>query len=101
MSTACIGFADKDLTGQAPLLGINILQTDITLPSTIPLVLNALGGRKADLVVCDGAPDGMSPQKMDASTCDADMAVTGVHDLDSYLHSQLLLAVRCYLSAGL
>lgn len=45
---------------QAPLPGITILQTDITLPSTIPLVLNALGGRKADLVVCDGAPDGMS-----------------------------------------
>jgi len=24
----------------------------------VPLVLDALGGRKADLVVCDGAPDG-------------------------------------------
>jgi 23S rRNA U2552 (ribose-2'-O)-methylase RlmE/FtsJ len=36
------------------------LQTDITLPSTIPLVLGALGGKKADLVVCDGAPDGKS-----------------------------------------
>lgn len=47
---------------QAPLKNITILQTDITLPSTIPLVLNALGGRKADLVVCDGAPDGVSTQ---------------------------------------
>lgn len=46
------------LTLQAPLPGFTILQTDITLPSTIPLVLSALGGRKADLVVCDGAPDG-------------------------------------------
>ncbi|KAK8845574.1 hypothetical protein IAR55_006289 [Kwoniella newhampshirensis] len=64
-----------DLQPMAPLPNITILQTDITLPSTIPLVLDALGGRKADLVVCDGAPD-----------------VTGVHDLDAYLHSQLLLA---------
>ncbi|OXG37176.1 tRNA (cytidine32/guanosine34-2'-O)-methyltransferase [Cryptococcus neoformans Bt15] len=64
-----------DLQPMAPLPNITTLQTDITLPSTIPLVLDALGGRKADLVVCDGAPD-----------------VTGVHDLDAYLHSQLLLA---------
>ncbi|WWC58150.1 uncharacterized protein I303_100685 [Kwoniella dejecticola CBS 10117] len=64
-----------DLQPMARLPNITILQTDITLPSTIPLVLDALGGRKADLVVCDGAPD-----------------VTGVHDLDAYLHSQLLLA---------
>lgn len=45
---------------KAPLPNITTLQTDITLPSTIPLVLDALGGRKADLVVCDGAPDGTS-----------------------------------------
>ncbi|WWC85840.1 uncharacterized protein L201_000707 [Kwoniella dendrophila CBS 6074] len=64
-----------DLQPMARLPNITILQTDITLPSTIPLVLDALGGRRADLVVCDGAPD-----------------VTGVHDLDAYLHSQLLLA---------
>ncbi|WVQ93557.1 hypothetical protein IAU59_000632 [Kwoniella sp. CBS 9459] len=64
-----------DLQPMAPLPNITTLQTDITLPSTIPLVLDALDGRKADLVVCDGAPD-----------------VTGVHDLDAYLHSQLLLA---------
>lgn len=51
---------------QAPLPNITILQTDITLPSTIPLVLNALGGRKADLVVCDGAPDG-TPLPIDSS----------------------------------
>lgn len=49
-----------DLQPMAPLPNITTLQTDITLPSTIPLVLDALGGRKADLVVCDGAPDGSS-----------------------------------------
>lgn len=43
---------------QAPLTGITTLQADITVPNTVPLVLDALGGRKADLVICDGAPDG-------------------------------------------
>jgi tRNA (cytidine32/guanosine34-2'-O)-methyltransferase len=51
------------------------LQADLTTPSTIPLVLSHLGHTKADLVICDGAPD-----------------VTGVHDLDAYLHHQLLMA---------
>jgi tRNA (cytidine32/guanosine34-2'-O)-methyltransferase len=78
---------------QAPLKNITILQTDITLPSTIPLVLNALGGRKADLVVCDGAPDGRLDPLCDMVRLPADQLVTGVHDLDAYLHSQLLLAV--------
>ncbi|KAL7418693.1 hypothetical protein Q5752_006376 [Cryptotrichosporon argae] len=64
-----------DLQPMAPLPNITIFQADITRPPTVPLVLSALGGRKADLVVCDGAPD-----------------VTGVHDLDAYLHAQLLRA---------
>ncbi|BEJ12474.1 hypothetical protein CspHIS471_0209340 [Cutaneotrichosporon sp. HIS471] len=64
-----------DLQPMAPLSGITTLQADITVPNTVPLVLDALGDRKADLVICDGAPD-----------------VTGVHDLDAYLHSQLILA---------
>jgi 23S rRNA U2552 (ribose-2'-O)-methylase RlmE/FtsJ len=42
----------------APLPGITTMQVDITVPETVPHVLEALGGRKADLVVCDGAPDG-------------------------------------------
>ena len=33
------------------------------------------GGQRADLVVCDGAPD-----------------VTGLHDIDEYVQAQLLLA---------
>lgn len=88
---------------KAPLVNITTLQTDITLPSTIPLVLNALGGRKADLVVCDGAPDGaclLVHTHNRALHCaqlapilHRLIAVTGVHDLDAYLHSQLLLAV--------
>lgn len=47
-----------DLQPMAPLPGITELQADITTPETVPRVLEALGGRKADLVVCDGAPDG-------------------------------------------
>ena len=77
---------------KAPLPNITILHTDITLPSTVPLVLDALGGRKADLVVCDGAPDGSSSRVQPPSSADT-KTVTGVHDLDAYLHSQLLLAV--------
>ncbi|ORY34243.1 kinase-like domain-containing protein [Naematelia encephala] len=83
-----------DLQPMAPLPNITILQTDITLPSTIPLVLNALGGRKADLVVCDGAPDGAWYRPLPSSPLASahPLTVTGVHDLDAYLHSQLLLA---------
>lgn len=66
----------------APIRDCTTLQADITLPPTIPLILSHLSSpgaaqviRKADLVICDGSPD-----------------ITGVHDLDAYLHSQLLLA---------
>ena len=46
------------------------------LPSAPPpQVISHFEGRKAELVVCDGAPD-----------------VTGLHDLDEYVQAQLLLA---------
>ena len=81
-----------DLQPLAPLEGITILKGDITHPSTIPRILsalsqssvppstetqsqpNAIDGRedKIDLVLSDGAPD-----------------ITGLHDLDAYLSSQL------------
>lgn len=64
-----------DLQPMAPLRHTTTLQADLTTPCTIPLVLSHLDNRKADLVICDGAPD-----------------VTGVHDLDAYLHHQLLMA---------
>lgn len=41
-----------------------------------------MGGEKADLVVCDGAPD-----------------VTGLHDWDEYMQIQLLMSVRYTLKA--
>jgi tRNA (cytidine32/guanosine34-2'-O)-methyltransferase len=75
-----------DLQPMAPLEGITMLKADITHPSTIPLLLQALdpetfdpesstASHPVDLVLSDGAPD-----------------VTGLHDLDIYIQSQLLFA---------
>ncbi len=72
-----------DLQPMSPLEGIICLRADITHPATVPLMLSALdpvykpgsGVQPVDLVICDGAPD-----------------VTGLHDLDIYVQSQLLFA---------
>ncbi|RDA90980.1 hypothetical protein CP533_3111 [Ophiocordyceps camponoti-saundersi (nom. inval.)] len=71
-----------DLQPMAPLPGITTLRADITHPTTVPLLLSALdgdekpdGNNRVDLVLSDGAPD-----------------VTGLHDLDMYVQSRLLLA---------
>lgn len=86
-----------DLQPMAPIPGVIEVLGDITSLETATTVVNALQHPElaigttpavdpvvqgtdedlplADLVVCDGAPD-----------------VTGVHDLDEYLHAQLLLA---------
>jgi tRNA (cytidine32/guanosine34-2'-O)-methyltransferase len=79
-----------DLQPISPLAGITTLRADITHPATVPLLLSALdpdydasAGDKnsassqhpVDLVLSDGAPD-----------------VTGLHDLDIYIQSQLLFA---------
>ncbi|KAK1995077.1 FtsJ-like methyltransferase [Colletotrichum falcatum] len=89
-----------DLQPISPLPGIITLRADITHPATVPLLLKALdpdydGGSAAkqqatdrvDLVISDGAPD-----------------VTGLHDLDIYVQSQLLFAALnlalCVLKPG-
>ena len=86
-----------DLQPMSPLEGITTLQADITHPSTIPLLLGALDDQydpenpkaqhPVDLVISDGAPD-----------------VTGLHDLDTYVQSQLLWAALnlalCVLKPG-
>jgi len=66
-----------DLQAMAPLPGVTQLQGDITKLSTAQAIIDHFGGeeQKAQLVVCDGAPD-----------------VTGLHDIDEYIQSQLLLA---------
>ncbi|CZS96629.1 probable tRNA 2`-O-ribose methyltransferase [Rhynchosporium graminicola] len=76
-----------DLQPMSPLEGIICLRADITHPATVPLLLRALdptydpssqsqhAAHPVDLVISDGAPD-----------------VTGLHDLDMYVQSQLLFA---------
>ncbi|PAA77050.1 hypothetical protein BOX15_Mlig014652g4 [Macrostomum lignano] len=64
-----------DLQAMAPIAGVAQLQGDITKTATARGIIDLLGGKPADLVVCDGAPD-----------------VTGLHDIDEYVQSQLLIA---------
>ena len=71
-----------DLQPIAKLEGVVSLVADITDSGTIPRILKALdpeeegeGRRPVDLVISDGAPD-----------------VTGLHDLDIYIQSQLLFS---------
>ena len=59
----------------APIDGVRQLQGDITAVSTAEEIICHFSGAKADLVVCDGAPD-----------------VTGLHDIDEFVQAQLLLA---------
>ena len=56
-----------DLQPMAPIEGVIQLQGDITSEATAMAVIGHFHGSKAELVVCDGAPD-----------------VTGLHDLDEY-----------------
>ena len=67
-----------DLQPMAPLPGVIQIQGDITKLSTAEQIIGHFEGEKADLVVCDGAPD-----------------VTGLHDMDEYIQAQLILAVMC------
>lgn len=64
-----------DLQAMAPLPGVIQHQGDITKIETAQNIISEFDGSSADLVVCDGAPD-----------------VTGLHDIDEYIQSQLLLA---------
>lgn len=64
-----------DIQSMAPIEGVTLLQGDITAPETAVKILNQFSGSKAQLVICDGAPD-----------------VTGLHDLDEFIQYQLILA---------
>eukprot|EP00727_Mastigamoeba_balamuthi_P012007 m51a1_g7429 putative trna (cytidine guanosine -2 -o)-methyltransferase-like (298) ;mRNA; f:39613-40883 len=64
-----------DLQDMAPLAGVIQLKGDITKLSTAQEIIAHFDGLPADIVVCDGAPD-----------------VTGMHDVDQYVQSQLLLS---------
>jgi tRNA (cytidine32/guanosine34-2'-O)-methyltransferase len=64
-----------DLQPMLPLAGVTQLVGDITKLDTAREIIAQFDGRQAQLVVCDGAPD-----------------VTGMHDIDQFVQSQLLLA---------
>ncbi|TPX39861.1 hypothetical protein SeLEV6574_g06944 [Synchytrium endobioticum] len=64
-----------DLQPMKPIPGVSILRGDITKQETVDRVLHAMGGVLADLVICDGAGD-----------------VTGMHDMDMYIQSDLISA---------
>lgn len=64
-----------DLQPMAPLPGVECLQGDITSLETAKEIIRYFKGHRAELVVCDGAPD-----------------VTGLHDIDEYVQGQLLLS---------
>ena len=53
-----------DLQPMTPIKGVIQIQGDITTTETANKIIESFGGEKADLVVCDGAPD-----------------VTGLHDI--------------------
>jgi len=64
-----------DIQTIAPIEGVTLIQGDITSQETAERIVGQFEGLKAQLVVCDGAPD-----------------VTGQHDLDEFIQSQLILA---------
>lgn len=51
-----------DILKMTPLEGVTQIQGDITEMETVLKVLECFEGVKADLVVCDGAPDGTKHQ---------------------------------------
>lgn len=64
-----------DVQEMVPIEGVHILKQDITSEECFKQVESIFGSDLADLIVCDGAPD-----------------VTGFHDLDEFLQSDLLKA---------
>ncbi|EDV90521.1 putative tRNA (cytidine(32)/guanosine(34)-2'-O)-methyltransferase 1 [Drosophila grimshawi] len=79
-----------DLQAMAPIPGVLQIQGDITQESTAEAIIAHFGSgddQKAQLVVCDGAPD-----------------VTGFHEMDEYMQNQLIVSAlslaTCVLEPG-
>ncbi|WEL39484.1 FtsJ-like methyltransferase [Encephalitozoon hellem] len=64
-----------DVQDIIPMEGVTYIKGDITSSSCLESILDVLGGSKADLVMCDGAPD-----------------ITGIHEIDEYLQMELLVS---------
>ncbi|XP_044716161.1 ftsJ-like methyltransferase domain-containing protein [Hirsutella rhossiliensis] len=96
-----------DLQPISPLAGITTLRADITHPATVPLLLSALdpgGYNTADAADQDEASSSSSRHRVDLVLSDGAPDVTGLHDLDIYIQSQLLFAALnlalCVLKPG-
>lgn len=74
-STDEVKIVAVDIQTMAPIEGVDLIQGDITRSDTAERVISHFKGAKAQLVVCDGAPD-----------------VTGQHDLDEFMQSQLIFS---------
>lgn len=77
----------------APLPGVIQIQGDITQLATAEKIIQHFEGEKADIVVCDGAPDGKCLNNNPNNFLNfLSWLVTGLHDIDEYVQAQLLLA---------
>lgn len=90
-----------DLQPMSPLEGITTLRADITHPATVPLLLSALD---PDYDARTGAKNNQTSHPVDLVLSDGAPDVTGLHDLDTYIQSQLLFAALnlalCVLKPG-
>ncbi|KAG6296430.1 hypothetical protein E4U09_001778 [Claviceps aff. purpurea] len=103
-----------DLQPISPLEGITTLRADITHPATVPLLLKALDGEYEEEGRQNGHTHtqtqtqtqghGLSSHPVDLVLSDGAPDVTGLHDLDIYVQSQLLFAALnlalCVLKPG-
>lgn len=74
-SSSDICIVAVDLQEMAPIDGVITMVGDITSRATAEAIIGHFAGARADLVVCDGAPD-----------------VTGLHDMDAMVHHGLVAA---------
>lgn len=84
-----------DLQDMAPIDGVVMLQGDITSEATAQEIIRLLNAPEDDapepLSVSTGDP-APAPRKADIVVCDGAPDVTGMHELDEYLQHHLLLA---------
>ncbi|KAF5399859.1 putative tRNA (cytidine(32)/guanosine(34)-2'-O)-methyltransferase [Paragonimus heterotremus] len=80
-----------DLQAMAPIPGVVQIQGDITSSQTANQIIDCFCGKLAQLVVCDGAPD-VGKLDVDCFCIPFSIIVTGLHDLDEYVQSHLILA---------
>ena len=81
-----------DLQPIASLEGITALVADITHPTTPPRILEALDPGSSDGDSGEGEATGTKRHPVDLVLSDGAPDVTGLHDLDIYVQSQLLFS---------